>query len=82
MEAITIQIGDTGEIQGVDWEAWIRTEIETNACTRDGVALTYSYLLQTKGTNWNYREVNQLILKRWSPAALRYIKEKAWRLAA
>jgi hypothetical protein len=28
-----------------------------------------------------WRELNEAILRRWSPAGLRYIKEKAWKLA-
>lgn len=79
-DAITVTLNDEGKITSVDWEAWILNEIDMPVCTRDMVAKTYSYLL--RGNEFDVRKVNLAIIERWSPAALRYIKEKAWKLAA
>ena len=50
--------------------------------TRDEVAVEYVSLIRANGTTWTgYAEINKAIMRRWSMAALRYIKEKAWRLA-
>ena len=76
-EAITLTINDAGEITSVDWRAFLLQELETPA-TRDMVAQTYSYIIRSGQTN--VREVNLAIIERWSPAGLRYIKEKAWKI--
>lgn len=50
--------------------------------SRDEVAEAYALMLLTHSSGWTYwREINDAILRRWSPYALRYIKTKAWRLA-
>jgi hypothetical protein len=39
-------------------------------------------VIRANGTTWTgYAEINKAIMRRWSMAGLRYIKEKAWRLA-
>jgi len=45
---------------------------------RNTVALTYAMaILSTEPTDW--KAVNEAIVKRWSAAALKYIKERAWK---
>ena len=82
MKPITININDKGEIQFVNWQQWILTEIETKACTRDDVAKTYSFLLLQRayGKEGDWPTINKAISARW-PKGLRYIKTKAWQLA-
>ncbi len=86
MNTITIHINDAGGITSVDWQAWILTEIETKACTRDVVAETYSQLLKlyrsSKEADWDWAKINRAIIERWSKSGLLYIKGKAWKLAA
>lgn len=50
--------------------------------TRDEFAEEYASLLQYEPPEWDgWKAVNEAILRRWSPNALRYIKEKAWKVA-
>lgn len=77
--SVAITVNDNGDILSVDWEAFLLQELE-NPTKRDDIAETYSYILRTKGTRWDYRKVNQAIIDKWSPTALKYIKEKAWKL--
>lgn len=54
---------------------------EAKGLTRDAVALTYAMALRSSerpAIDWG--KVNRAIIARWSPAALKYIKERAWRL--
>lgn len=81
MRIIDITLGDKGTIQNVDWVAWIMNEIEGEGFTRKDVARTYSYLLQTETPHDQFAEINRAIIKRWSPSALRWIKEQAWKIA-
>ena len=46
--------------------------------TRDDVALTYAFAIR-KASEVDFGTVNRLIIDRWSPAALKYIKESAWK---
>ena len=83
LKPITINVSDKGEIQSVDWQQWLLTEIGTPGCTRDDVAKTYSYLLleRSQGKEAEWPRINKAISARW-PKGLEYIKTKAWRLAA
>ena len=59
------------------WDEWLRL-----FANRDEVAEEYADVLRSTGVDWGgWREFNAAILRRWSPAGLRYIKEKAWKLA-
>jgi hypothetical protein len=62
-----------------EWDEWL-----TLYASRDEVARSYAVLLTSEWpADWpGWRELNEAILRRWSPAGLRYIKEKAWKLAA
>lgn len=68
----------------VDPQGTILREIADPRMTRDDIALTYAFAIRQHGrtsTNeFDYARVNQAIIDRWSLAALKYIKEKAWRL--
>ena len=81
METINVTLDDNGQIQKVDWVAWIMNEIEGEGFTRKDVAKTYSYLLQSDTKDGDIVVVNQAIIKRWSRSGLRWIKEQAWKMA-
>lgn len=67
----------------VDPFGTIMREIADKRLTRDDVALTYAFALRQHptGEGFDFAAVNKAIMDRWSIAALRYIKDKAWRLA-
>lgn len=77
MEPVTLTINDEGRISGCDFVQWIMNEIEDKVMTREELAHTYSILIQ-KGHR-DFKAINEAILKRWSPAGLRWIKEQAWK---
>jgi hypothetical protein len=57
-------------------ELLIEDEIE-GGCTQNQVAQTYAFALRSQEpTDW--KRANEAILKRWSPAGLKRIKELAW----
>jgi hypothetical protein len=46
---------------------------------RNDVAQTYALALRSSDANdVDWRKVNEAIIKRWSPYALTWIKERAW----
>jgi hypothetical protein len=55
--------------------------IYDSARTRDDVAEAYAERLRLAGPEGGWQEFNQAILERWSMSGLRYIKEKAWKIA-
>lgn len=63
----------------VDVQGQLEREIADKRMTRDDVALTYAFGLRDEPDDVDWRKVNHLIIERWSIAALRYIKESAWR---
>lgn len=77
MKIIDVTLNDKGKIVNCDFVAWIMNEIEDKAFTRNDVAHTYAILIQKGHQEW--RSINEAILKRWSPAGLRWIKEQAWK---
>jgi hypothetical protein len=77
-QPVTVTLNDEGQIANVDFVQWIRNEIEDKAFTRADVAKTYAILIQ-KGHK-EFGEINQAVLARWSPAALKWIKEQAWKI--
>lgn len=61
-----------------EWDEWL-----TLYDNRDLVATEYAALLRFYAHDWpGFKELNGAILRRWSPAGLRYIKEKAWKIPA
>ncbi|MGH8525108.1 MAG: hypothetical protein ACREXY_13120 [Gammaproteobacteria bacterium] len=66
------------QVDMVDPGEQILREIADKRVTRDDVALTYAFCVR-QAADVNYKQVNQAIIDRWSLAALKYIKEKAWR---
>ncbi len=81
--------GTVNELAGlhmelVNCEATLLHEIgtrEAKGLTRDSVALTYAMALRSsERPSIDWGKVNRAIIARWSPAALNYIKERAWRL--
>lgn len=82
MRVIDVAVNDKGKIQDVDFVAWIFNELEDRVYTRADVAKTYAILLQKNTPLDTYVEINKAIIKRWSPTALRWIKEQAWKKIA
>jgi hypothetical protein len=73
--ATTLQPEPTGN---GGWDEWL-----TLFANRNEVADEYARMLRLHGVEWGgYRFVNEAILRRWSPAGLRYIKERAWKIAS
>jgi hypothetical protein len=77
MESITITLNDQNQITDVDFVQWIMNEIEDSKIPRREIAHTYSILIE-KGHK-DFKSINEAILKRWSPAGLKWIKEQAWK---
>lgn len=60
-----------------EWDEWIGLH-----ATRNEVAANYALGLRHHGMSWpHWKDVNAAILRRWSPAGLAYIKERAWKIA-
>lgn len=81
MRIINVTLGDKGEVVNVDFVQWIMHELEDGVSTRKDVAQTYSILLQKNTPLETFVEINKAIITRWSPSALRWIKEQAWKMA-
>lgn len=63
------------------WRQDVLDAIADHRCTRDDVAVEYATALRAYGPNGDWAGINGAILGRWSMSGLRYIKEKAWKLA-
>ncbi len=63
----------------VDPQGQLLRDIADKRMTRDDIILTYALALRTMG-EVDWPKVNHAIIDRWSIAALRYIKDGAWRL--
>ena len=62
-------------------EKTILEEIADKAFTRDNIAQTYSFCIESiSRENPDFIIINRAIVERWSTNALIYIKEKAWKL--
>lgn len=60
-----------------EWDEWL-----TLYASRNDLAETYAAWLRLEDSAWpGWAEFNAAILRRWSPAALRYVKERAWKIA-
>ena len=66
-------------IQLCDCERIILQEIEDKRIYRNSISLTYAFALRAD-ENIDWTKINQAILKRWSMAGLKYIKERAWKI--
>lgn len=66
-------------IQMVDPQGQLLREIADEQMTRKDVALTYAFAI-CQADVVDFHVVNQAIIDRWSMAALKYIKERAWKL--
>lgn len=75
--------GGRMQVDLVDPKGTLLREIADKRMKRDDVALSYAFALRQPQdmTQEDFAEVNHAIMDRWSIAALRYIKDKAWRLA-
>lgn len=63
----------------VDPERHLLDEISDPDMTRDDVAASYALALSSS-EEIDWATINRAILSRWSMSALKYIKERAWRL--
>ena len=62
-------------------EKTILEEIADKAFTRDNIAQTYAFCIESiSPENPDFTKINHAIVERWSTNALIYIKEKAWKL--
>ncbi len=73
-------------IEIVDAEGELMRAVADTTCNRDDIAQDYAYAVlcstETGGTQEiDWQKVNAAILGRYSPSGLRYIKDRAWRLA-
>ena len=68
------------EAELIGAEIVLLEEIADKRLTRDDVAMTYAFGIRG-GEQIDWAKVNHAILDRWSMNALKYIKEKAWRIA-
>lgn len=51
--------------------------------SRNEMAVGYAGILRMGGTGWSrWSDLNAVIIERWSPSGLEYIKRRAWKLAA
>jgi hypothetical protein len=66
-------------VEMVDPQSAILGEIADARMTRDDVALTYAFAIRQQA-EMDFALVNRAIVERWSLAALKYIKTKAWAL--
>ena len=61
-----------------DYDEWIAL-----FANRNEMAEEYAVLMSANGMKWEgYKLINEAILRRWSMAGLRYIKERAWKALA
>jgi hypothetical protein len=63
----------------VDPQGTLLRDIADKKMTRKDVALAYAFAIRQAG-EVDFRIVNRAIVDRWSPAALTFIKERAWKL--
>ncbi len=63
----------------VDVQGQLEREIADRRVTRKDVALTYAFGIRDCPDEVDWPKINRLIIDRWSMAALRFIKEGAWR---
>lgn len=72
-------------VEMVDPQRVILEEIADKRMKRDDVAMTYAFALRQHGRTsddeFDYALVNRAIMDRWSLSALKYIKERAWKIA-
>jgi hypothetical protein len=66
-------------VEMVDPQGQLLRDIGDKKMTRKDVALAYAFAIRQAG-EVDFRIVNRAIVDRWSPAALQYIKECAWKL--
>ena len=60
-------------------EEAILQEIDDKNFTRDSVAITYAFCIDST-ENPDFAKINRAIVKRWSLSVLAYIKKEAWKL--
>jgi hypothetical protein len=68
-------------VEMVDPEGQALREIADPRMKRDDVALTYAFVIRQGCSGDRLAQVNRAIIERWSMAALKYIKERAWGIA-
>jgi len=69
----------TFTVSMVDVQGQLEREIADKRMKRYDVALTYAFGIRDEPDSIDWPKINRLIIERWSPYALRWIKETAWR---
>ena len=72
-------MSETIRIELADPEVQLMEEIANPAMKRRDVALTYGLALRGDHSRVDWPEVNRAIVDRWSIAALKWIKDFAWK---
>ena len=67
------------KIELMSCEEIILEEIANKEATRDNVALTYAFCIDSS-EKIDFAKINKAIVDRWSRSALQYIKKEAWKL--
>ncbi len=67
-------------VEMIDVQGTLEREIADKRLNRDDVAMTYAFGLRDCINDVDWKGINGLIIDRWSISALKYIKEKAWRI--
>ena len=60
-------------------EEVILQEIADKNFTRDSVAITYAFCIDSS-EKVDFSKINKAIINRWSRSAVEYIKSEAWKL--
>ena len=66
-------------VEMIDPQGELLREVADSRMKRDDVALTYAFALRSRD-EIDWLKVNEAIIDRWSLSALKYIKERAWKL--
>jgi hypothetical protein len=73
----TRRIAVYGCVTPEEWDEWLSLFANRNEAAEE-----YADLICRNGPQWSgYKPFNEAILRRWSMAGLRYIKERAWKIA-
>lgn len=67
-------------VELVDPEGVLLEEIADKRLKREDVALSYAFAIR-QGEKLDWRKINEAIIERWSPSALKWIKTRAWKIA-
>lgn len=67
-------------VELVNPEGVLLEEIADKRLKREDVAMSYAFAIR-QDAKLDWRKVNEAIIDRWSLSALKWIKERAWKIA-